>query len=136
MNSLTKRPTDALGTALLALAGGRIVLGAAAVTAPGTVARGFGARLTPELDYMARVFGARAIALGTAYLMAGPAGRTRLHRLCLGVDVSDTVAGLSGMRGSPAASRRSLAGAVAITGPYALVGALRLAADLRPNPAP
>lgn len=129
MNSLSK--PGALATTLHVMAVGRIALGAGSLLAPSTLARMFGSRSSPELDYMTRVFGARAIALGTAYLMAGPRERARLQRLCLGVDISDTVAGLSGIGRNSGPTRHSLAAAVAVTGPYALIGALRLLTDLR-----
>jgi hypothetical protein len=89
-----------LATLLLAMAVGRIVLGAASPAAPGAMARTFGTRTSPELDYMTRVFGSRAIGLSELFRTSG-------------------------------ASRRSLATAVMITGPYAAIGAARLVSDLR-----
>lgn len=93
--------------------------------------KAFGARPSAELDYMTRVFGARAIALGVACLMAPPAQRTHLQRLCLGVDISDTVAGVSELVRPTGAPRAAIAAAVVLTGSYAAVGAARLASDLR-----
>lgn len=84
-----------LSRPLAAMALGRIVLGAASLASPAATARSFGARASGELDYMTRIYGARAIALGLAYLMAGPDERARMQRLSLGVDVSDTLTGLS-----------------------------------------
>lgn len=128
---MTTTHAPALTKPLLAMAVGRIALGAASVAAPGAMARTFGTQRSAELDYMTRVFGARAIALGTAYLLAGPDERTRLQRLCVGVDVSDTVSGLSELVRSSGPTRRSLAMAVLVTGPYAAVGLARLLTDLR-----
>lgn len=123
--------TDAFARPLAAMALGRIALGAGSLVSPGGMAKAFGARPSAELDYMTRVFGARAIALGVAYLMAPPTQRTRLQRLCLGVDLSDTVAGISELARPTGAPRTAIAGAVALTGAYAAVGAARLATDLR-----
>lgn len=123
--------TDSLARPLAAMALGRIVLGAASLTSPAATARSFGARPSGELDYMTRIYGARAIALGLAYLMAGPDERVRMQRLSLGVDISDTVTGLSMLVRGSDAPRRAIAAGVALTGSYAAVGAARLAADLR-----
>jgi hypothetical protein len=126
-----KHETDSrpLSGALRAMAIGRIVLGVGSLVAPGATARSFGVGSAPELSYLTRVFGARAIALGAAYLLAGPRERTRLQRLCVGVDVSDTLSGLRELarRDAP---RRGMATAIAITGPYAAIGATRLLSDL------
>jgi len=120
---------DVVERLLTGMAVGRIALGAGSLLAPGALARIFGARDSAELDYMTRVFGGRAIALGLAYLLAGPPERTRLQRLCLGVDVSDTTAALGALlRGER--PRRAFVMASALTGGYAAVGAARLVEDL------
>ena len=118
-----------LARPLLTMAVGRIVLGAASLVAPAGMAQAFGT--ASELDYMTRIFGARAIALGTAYLLAGPAERTRLQRICVGVDTSDTIAALSQIPRASGSTRRSLAMGILTTGPYAAIGVARLASDLR-----
>jgi hypothetical protein len=123
--------TDSLARPLAALALGRIVLGAGSLAAPSATARAFGARPSGELDYMTRIYGARAIALGLAYLLAAPAERTRMQRLSLGVDISDTVTALSMLARGSDAPRRAIAAGAALTGSYAAVGAARLASDLR-----
>jgi len=120
-----------LARPLAAMALGRIALGIGSLASPGGTARTFGARPSAELDYMTRVFGARAIALGLAYLMAPPAQRTRLQRLCLGVDLSDTVAGISELVRPTGAPRAAIGGAVVLTGTYAALGAARFVADLQ-----
>lgn len=122
---------DALTKPLHAMALGRIALGVGSLAAPGAMARSFGVRSSPELDYMTRVFGGRAIALGLAYLTGQPAERTRLQRLCLAVDVSDTVAGISELLGSREVPRRGIAASVVLTGTYAAFGAGRVLSDLR-----
>lgn len=119
-----------LDHALLGMALGRVVLGAGSLVAPVSMARAFGVRDSAELSYLTRVFGARAVALGVGYLTGQPAERARLQRLCLGVDVADTVEGVRLLR-REGTSRRAFAAAVAITAPYAAIGAARAVADLR-----
>ncbi|MFI0355868.1 hypothetical protein [Actinomadura sp. 9N407] len=118
--------------ALDAAAGGRVAWGALALAAPGLNVKlaGMGDRDTPELRYMIRVFGSRALALGLGYLLSEPAARRRWRRLCLVVDVCDTAAGAVHLirRDVP---RGSAAGLVAITGGYAALGALALHAEAR-----
>lgn len=112
-------------TPLEALAVGRILLGLGSLASPRRTARAFGVGATPEVSYLTRIYGVRAIALGVAYLLADPEERNRLHRIGLGVDVSDTVTGLSHvLRGDM--PRRSTAMVVALTGGYAAVGLVRL----------
>lgn len=118
-----------IGRLLDAMAWGRIALGVGSVAAPGAMARGFGVQDTAELRYVTRVFGARAVALGVAYLTLPPASRTRLQRLCLGVDTSDTISGLRELR-QEGAPRGPMAAMVMITGPYAVIGAARVLTDL------
>lgn len=118
-------PTKGPHTPLEALAIGRIVLGLGSLASPRLTARAFGVDATPEVSYLTRIYGGRAIALGVAYLLAGPEERTRLHRIGLGVDVSDTVTGLSHLlRGDM--PRRGTTMVVALTGGYAAVGLARL----------
>ncbi|MEW2359195.1 hypothetical protein [Spirillospora sp. NPDC029432] len=108
-----------------AMAGGRVAWGALALAAPGLNVKlaGLGDRDTPELRYMIRVFGSRALALGLGYLLSDPAARRRWRRLCLVVDVCDTAAGAVHLvRGD--VPRGSVAGLVAITGGYAALGVL------------
>lgn len=120
--------------ALAALALGRIALGAPSRLAPRGMARAFGPGRTanPELDYMTRVFGIRAIALGLGWLTSHGAGRRRWQRLALMCDVSDTLAGIGHLRRRDLPRAQALA-TTALTGGYALVGALRAASDLNPH---
>jgi hypothetical protein len=79
-----------------ALAVFRIALGAASWLAPGPVSRLFGVpseRITPELEYMNRVFGVRAVALGVGYLASSGQARELWHRLWLLCDGADTAMG-------------------------------------------
>ncbi|MEU6039700.1 hypothetical protein ABZ801_30285 [Actinomadura sp. NPDC047616] len=117
---------------LEAAASGRVVWGALALAAPGLNVKlaGMGDRETPELRYMIRVFGSRALALGLGYLLSDPPARRRWRRLCLVVDVCDTAAGVAHLvRGD--VPRRSAAGLAAITGGYATLGLLALRRDLQ-----
>ncbi|MEV4007592.1 hypothetical protein [Actinomadura sp. NPDC049753] len=120
--------------ALEMAAGGRVAWGALALAAPGLNVRlaGIGDRDGPELRYMIRIFGSRAVALGLGYLLSDPEARRRWRRLCLMVDVCDTAAGVVHVvRGD--VPRRAAAGLAAITGGYAALGALALRAEGRPS---
>ncbi|TDC51808.1 hypothetical protein E1281_19940 [Actinomadura sp. KC345] len=106
-------------------ASGRIVWGTLALAAPGLNMKlaGMGHRETPELRYMIRIFGSRAVALGVGYLLSDPAARRRWRRLCLLVDACDTAAGLVHLaRGD--VPRPAAAALVAITGTYAALDTL------------
>ncbi|HEX7290250.1 MAG TPA: nuclear transport factor 2 family protein [Conexibacter sp.] len=121
-----------LERALAGLALGRIALGAPGRLAPRATARAFGAggAASPELDYMTRVFGIRAIALGLGWLSSEGAARRRWQRLAFMCDVSDTLAGVGHLRRGDLRRTPALA-TTALTGGYALVGALRVAGDVR-----
>lgn len=74
----------------------RIVLGAASWAAPRPLAGMYGMpakRMTPELEYMTRVFGIRAVALGVGYLASSGEARRLWHRLWLLCDAADTAMG-------------------------------------------
>ncbi|WP_052280721.1 hypothetical protein [Nocardia vulneris] len=117
-------------SALRGLAVGRIVLGVAALAVPGPFAKAFGIRPTPELTYMTRIFGARALALGLGYLGATGPEQTRWQRLALLVDLIDTTHGAAhSVRGD--LPRPVALAMTALTGSYFLVGATKLAHDLR-----
>jgi hypothetical protein len=84
------------------LAGGRVAWGALALAAP-----------------------------GLGYLLSDPRARRRWRRLCLMVDACDTAAGLAHVvRGD--VPRGPAAGLTAITGGYAVLGALALRAEGTP----
>jgi hypothetical protein len=88
-------------TAMKGLAVFRIVLGAASWIAPRQVSRAFGvseSRITPELEYMTRVFGVRAVTLGVGYLASSGDGRALWHRLWLLCDTADTAMGAAMVR--------------------------------------
>jgi ketosteroid isomerase-like protein len=126
------RAQPPLDRALAGLALGRIALGVPGRLAPRGMARAFGAgrAASPELDYMTRVFGIRAIALGLGWLSSDGAARRRWQRLAFMCDVSDTLAGIGHLRRRDLPRAPALA-TTALTGAYAFVGALRVARDLR-----
>ena len=122
-----------LDRALVGLAAGRIGLGLISRFAPRRAASLFGAgyAATPELDYVTRVFGARAFALGTGYLLSEGDARRLWQRLAFVCDVSDTVTALGDLRRGEVPRSVALS-AAALTGSYMAVGGVRVARDLAP----
>jgi hypothetical protein len=109
----------------------RIVLGAASWVAPGSLARAYGVpedRITPELEYMTRVFGVRAVALGIGYLASAGEARRLWHRLWLLCDAGDTVMG-AGMLARGRLDRQRGASALATTAPAAALDVAAIAAE-------
>lgn len=128
MASLISNGTSAsvaLGRPLAAMAVGRIVLGVGSLASPPAMSRAFGIDHSPEVGYLTRIYGGRAIALGTAYLMGGPDERARLEALSLGVDVADTLTGAGHLLRRDSSPRAMLM-ATALTGTYAAIGAARI----------
>lgn len=107
------------------LAAGRVVLGMCALTAPARLVGTFGLASSPALDYMTRIYGGRAIALGVGYLTEPAEQRGRWHRLGLFVDTADTLTAIGHLvrRDIPRTAATALAG---LTGGYATVELLRL----------
>jgi len=126
------RAQPPLDRALAGLAIGRLALGAPSRLVPRGMARALGARraANPELDYMTRVFGIRAVALGLGWLSTDGGARRRWQRLAFLCDLSDTLAGIGHLRRRDLPRGQAIA-TTALTGGYALVGALRVAADAR-----
>jgi hypothetical protein len=92
-----------VNTLMAGLAGFRIGLGAASWIAPRSLARLYGVpekQVTPALEYMTRVFGARAVALGLGYLASSGNSRRLWIRLWLLVDTADTAMGAGMMAGN------------------------------------
>jgi hypothetical protein len=108
-----------------ALAVGRILLGLGSLASPPVMSRTFGVPHSPEVGYLTRIYGGRAIALGAAYLWGGPDERARLQLLSFGVDVGDTLTG-TGHLVRRDSSPRAMVMATALTGTYAVVGAVAL----------
>ncbi|CPS44352.1 Aspartate carbamoyl transferase [Mycobacteroides abscessus] len=118
-----------LAGALRGLAIGRIALGIASLAAPNLLAKAGRVPTAPELTYMTRIFGIRAMALGLGYLTSAASERFRWQRLALMVDITDTTHGaLHLVRGD--LPRATAAAMVALTGGYMSVGATRLIKDL------
>ena len=116
---MTARGSGPIGAAMAGLAAFRIALGAASWIAPGPLARAYGVpedRMTPELEYMTRVFGIRAVALGVGYLASSGEARGLWHRLWLLCDTADTVMG-AGMLASGRLSPERGVSALATTAP-------------------
>jgi hypothetical protein len=115
---------------LKSMAVGRLALGALSLASPGAAARSFGMEsvITPELAYMARIFGIRAIALGLGYLLSEGEARRLWQRLAFVCDISDTATGAAHVRRGDLPGRTATA-LTALTGTYAAFGAARIAAD-------
>ena len=126
------KESSGLDGALKGLAIGRLVVGAVARLSPGLTSRLSlsGSSAGSEYDYMTRVFGARAIALGTGYLASDGDARRLWQRLAFFCDVSDTIAGVAILRrgGLPTPAAVWL---TALTGTYAAIGAARVLEDVR-----
>jgi hypothetical protein len=84
--------------------------------------------LSPELAYMARVFGIRAIALGAGYLVSEGEARRLWQRLAFACDISDTIAGAGHLRRGDMPPSTALP-LTSMTGTYAAIGAARIALD-------
>lgn len=110
------------------MARGRLALGVAALAAPRTTVKlmGMGSGADAGRDYLARVFGAREIALGAGYLLSGREGRRLLARLGLAADALDTA---SGLRTRGAVPAWVSAGATAIAAGATAIGAAKVAKD-------
>lgn len=117
-----------LRRAFAAAAVGRILLGATAFAYPASQTRMNGVpdhMLSTELKYLIRIFGARALALGIGYLSSDEPNRRRWQYIGLMVDTLDNINALLELRhlrrGDPRV--RSLLSLMAVTGPYAMLGA-------------
>ena len=82
---------------LQALAGLRAAIGLGAWLVPRVAGRLFGldARDNPQSPYLARLFGARDVALGAGAVLSEGEARTLWLRAGVGCDVADAVAGLA-----------------------------------------
>ncbi|MEU7144616.1 nuclear transport factor 2 family protein [Nocardia sp. NPDC046473] len=116
--------------ALNLMAAGRLVLAVASLTAPQKFARTLGVRSSPELIYLTRIYGARALVMGLGYLTGGPQEQDRWKRFGLAVDICDTVSGVTHLLRRDVPMRTALT-MVALTGSYAAIGASEIVADRR-----
>jgi hypothetical protein len=122
-----------LGAAMTGLAAFRIVLGTASWIAPRPLARIYGTsedRMTPELEYMTRVFGVRAVALGVGYLASSGEARLLWHRLWLLCDAADTAMGVGMVAGGRLTPKLGVP-ALATTTPAMALDVAALAAGTR-----
>lgn len=108
---------------------GRIMLGAAAFMSPRSQTRMNGLpddTLSTETRYLIRIFGARALGLGLGYLASDEAHRRRWQRIGLVVDTLDNLNAVMELRKLDRGDSRirALLSLVAVTGPYAALGAL------------
>lgn len=123
-------PAVPLDTAFRVAAAGRIAWGVFALVAPRTNTRiaGVADRSSPEVAYLIRVFGSRALALGWGYLLSDESARRRWAALSLLVDTCDTADGLAHLvRGD--VRRGAAAGLTLVTGAYAALGVAGVVAD-------
>ena len=97
----------------LGLAAGRTAAGLGAWVAPRIAAQviGAGRGAGPSLSLALRLFGARDLAIGVAYLTAGAAERDRWLRIGMAVDAADALAAALAAR-SGAVDRRAAAAVV------------------------
>jgi hypothetical protein len=118
-----------MARAMRGLAWFRIVLGVASWVAPRRVASVYGAgeAMSPELEYMTRVFAVRAVALGTGYLASSGEARRLWHRLWLLCDAADTAMG-AGMVAKGTLKGPVAVGALATTAPAMVIDIAALAA--------
>lgn len=120
----------AIDTGLFAMAVGRVAGGALSRATPGVAAQFFGAggERSPELDYVIRLCGNRAVTLGVGYLSTTGDARRRWQQLAFLCDTSDTLACIGDLvRGE--IPRRTAFGAAVRTGIFAAIGAARIVHD-------
>jgi hypothetical protein len=86
---------------------GRIAVGAISFARPGVAATMFGLDIenNPQAPYMARLFGSREIALGTATLLARGSTRRNLLLAGIGVDLADAATGVLGIQDKSVSTR-------------------------------
>ncbi len=123
-----KADADAHTNALSLMAVGRLILAVTSLVAPRQFAKIVGVAPLAELTYLTRIYGARALAMALGYLTSGPEERRRWKRFSLAVDTSDTLAGITHLVRRDVPLRAAL-GMTALTGSYAAIGAVKIAAD-------
>jgi hypothetical protein len=98
---------------MIGLSLGRIVVGAFSFARPALAAKMFGLDVenNPQGPYLARLFGSREIAIGTATLLARGKTRRNLVLAGIGVDAADAATGVLGIKDK---SVRKRAGAMLI----------------------
>ncbi|HET6940133.1 MAG TPA: DUF4267 domain-containing protein [Nocardioides sp.] len=86
---------------------GRIAVGAISFARPGLAATMFGLDVenNPQGPYLARLFGSREIAIGTATLLARGKTRRNLVLAGIGVDLADAATGVMGIQDKSVSAR-------------------------------
>jgi hypothetical protein len=86
---------------------GRIAVGAISFARPGLAATMFGIDIehNPQGPFLARLFGSREIALGTATLLARGSTRRNLVLAGIGVDLADAATGVLGIQDKTVSTR-------------------------------
>ena len=85
---------------VIGLSLGRIAVGALSFAQPAVAAKMFGLDIenNPQGPYLARLFGSREIAIGTATLLARGKTRRNLVLAGIGVDAADAATGVLGIQ--------------------------------------
>jgi hypothetical protein len=85
---------------VIGLSLGRIAIGLLALVQPALAARLFGLDVAknPQTPYLARLFGSREVAIGTATLLARGTTRRNLVLAGIGVDLADAATGVLGVQ--------------------------------------
>jgi len=85
---------------VIGLSLGRIIVGALSFAQPGLVGKMLGLDIenNPQGPYLARLFGSREIAIGTATLVARGKTRRNLVLAGIGVDAADAASGVLGIQ--------------------------------------
>lgn len=110
------------------LALGRIAIGVVSLGNPGLAGTLFRLDVdgNPQLPYLARMFGAREIALGAVTLLATGSARRNLVLAGIGVDAADAVAGyLAGQEGYVSRTTSGMLTAPAVAAVVAGLAGLR-----------
>ena len=92
---------------MIGLSLGRIVVGALSFAQPALAAKMLGVAVenNPQGPYLARLFGSREIAIGTATLLARGKTRRNLVLAGIGVDAADAATGVLGIQDKSVAAR-------------------------------
>ena len=112
------------------LNGSRMVVGAAAIAAPGHVFTGAGldGRRNPQLPVLSRMFGIRDLVLGAGALGTSAAERRRWLQAGIAADAVDLVAAIAGARSGRLSTREAIMLGIPATAGTAL-GIAALTAD-------
>ncbi|WP_169816305.1 nitroreductase/quinone reductase family protein [Nocardia miyunensis] len=107
---------------------GRMALAVMSLAAPHRFAGLVGVAGPPELTYMTRIYGARAMVMGLGYLTGDARERHRWKRFALAVDIADTLTGIAHLLRNDVPPRAAAA-MVALTGSYTVLGAIEVVSE-------